>query len=52
MYTIIYNIKFLTFTKHKNIIDVQNTAEPAQIKSVGLECASLNIINHFCTILN
>ncbi|KAL2748183.1 hypothetical protein V1477_003468 [Vespula maculifrons] len=35
-----------------NIIDVQNTAEPAQIKSVGLECTSLNIINHFCTILN
>lgn len=31
MYTILYNIKFLTFTKHKNVIDVQNTAEPAQI---------------------
>ncbi|KAL2716068.1 hypothetical protein V1478_013744 [Vespula squamosa] len=35
-----------------NIIDVQNTAEPSQIKSGGFECTFLNIINHFCTILN
>lgn len=52
MYTIIYNIKFLTFTKHKNIIDVQKTVESALIESVRLECKPLNIINQFCTILN